>query len=46
MFQMNFKMNIKYCQDIDNNRNNDFYLKYTFCSSNFKLKGKNQFSTK
>jgi len=28
IYQMNCKMNIKYSQDIDKDRNNDFYLKY------------------
>src|SRR4029434_2397474 len=35
MYQMSCKMNSKYSQDIDKVRNNDFYLKFLFCSSNF-----------
>jgi len=28
IYQVNWKMNIKYSQDIDNVINNDFYCKY------------------
>jgi len=28
IYQMNYKMNIKYSQDIDKVRNTDFYFKY------------------
>jgi len=40
IYQMKCKMNRKYSQDFDNVRNNDFYFKYLFCSSNLSLKGR------
>jgi len=40
IYQMKCKMNIKYSQDIDEVRNNDFYCKYSCCSKNLSLKRK------
>jgi len=33
IYQMNYKMNIKYSQDIDKVRNNDFYFVLQTCGS-------------
>jgi len=35
-----YQLNRKYSKDINKVRNNDFYFKNVFCSSNFKLKGR------